>query len=206
MKTIKELSDRQIKLAWISSKSLYEICKKLEIHDNTYNRKYLRVWGVKEGLKIPVFTRFTKTDYIKNPKLCKKCKKPIPWNQRENNFCSHSCATSYTNIKRGAITSGKYVKNATSKCLNCGKEIFARNKYCSIICQKTNYTCEIPGCGCNFINPYTGLSILQIHHIDGDATNNKEQNLQVLCPNHHAMTEHFGSRNKNSTRKYRYKK
>ena len=47
-----------------------------------------------------------------------------------------------------------------------------------------------------FINPYTGLSILQIHHIDGDATNNKEQNLQVLCPNHHAMTEHFGSRNK----------
>lgn len=133
MKTIKELSDRQIKLAWISSKSLYEICKKLEIHDNTYNRKYLRVWGVKEGLKIPVFTRFTKTDYIKNPKLCKKCKKPIPWNQRENNFCSHSCATSYTNIKRGAITSGKYVKNATSKCLNCGKEIFARNKYCSIL-------------------------------------------------------------------------
>lgn len=72
MKTIKELSDRQIKLAWISSKSLYEICKKLEIHDNTYNRKYLRVWGVKEGLKIPVFTRFTKTDYVKNPKLCKK--------------------------------------------------------------------------------------------------------------------------------------
>lgn len=72
--------------------------------------------------------------------------------------------------------------------------------------DKTNYTCEIPGCGCNFINPYTGLSILQIHHIDGDATNNKEQNLQVLCPNHHAMTEHFGSRNKNSTRKYRYKK
>ena len=75
MKTIKELSDRQIKLAWISSKSLYEICKKLEIHDNTYNRKYLRVWGVKEGLKIPVFTRLTKTDYVKNPKLCKKCKK-----------------------------------------------------------------------------------------------------------------------------------
>lgn len=33
--------------------------------------------------------------------------------------------------------------------------------------DKTNYTCEIPGCGCNFINPYTGLSILQIHHIAG---------------------------------------
>ena len=72
--------------------------------------------------------------------------------------------------------------------------------------DKTNYTCEIPGCGCNFINPYTGLSILQIHHIDGEATNNKEQNLHGLCPNHHAMTEHFGSINNNSTKKYRYKK
>ena len=72
--------------------------------------------------------------------------------------------------------------------------------------EKTNYTCEIPGCGCNFINPYTNLSILQIHHIDGDATNNREENLQVLCPNHHAMTEHFGSRNKNSTRRYRNSK
>lgn len=72
--------------------------------------------------------------------------------------------------------------------------------------EKSSYTCEIPGCGCNFVNPYTGLSILQIHHIDGDATNNNEENLQVLCPNHHAMTEYFGSRNKKSTRKYRYSK
>lgn len=37
-------------------------------------------------------------------------------------------------------------------------------------------------------------------------TQKEEENLQVLCPNHHAMTEHFGSRNKNSTRRYRYSK
>lgn len=43
---------------------------------------------------------------------------------------------------------------------------------------------------------------LELHHIDGNPDNNKEENLQVLCPNHHAMTEHFGSRNKNSTRRY----
>lgn len=47
---------------------------------------------------------------------------------------------------------------------------------------------------------------LELHHIDGNPDNNKEENLQVLCPNHHAMTEHFGSRNKNSTRRYRYSK
>ena len=70
--------------------------------------------------------------------------------------------------------------------------------------DKTNYTCEIPGCGCNFINPYTGLSILQIHHIDGDCKNNKENNLELLCPNCHSLTENYGGANKNSTREYRY--
>ena len=37
-----------------------------------------------------------------------------------------------------------------------------------------------------------------IHHIDGNCLNNDESNLQVLCPNCHAMTENFGSRNKNA--------
>ena len=51
------------------------------------------------------------------------------------------------------------------------------------------------------VNPYTHKTILQIHHKDGDCTNNKPNNLMVLCPNCHAMTENFGSRNKNATRK-----
>ena len=66
---------------------------------------------------------------------------------------------------------------------------------------KNNYSCEL--CGCNLKNPYSGLSILQIHHIDGDASNTEENNLQVLCPNCHAMTDNFGSMNTSSTREYR---
>lgn len=191
---------------------------------------------------IPVTNILTKDSYEKNPKLCKQCGSAISWSKRANDFCSHSCSATYINLKRGAKSSGKYVRGATSICVNCGNVVPARNQYCNHKCQaeyaykefikrwkegkelgmagedglsahirrylleKANYTCEIPGCGCNFINPYTNLSILQIHHIDGDATNNKEENLQVLCPNHHAMTEHFGSRNKNSTRRYRYSK
>ena len=61
--------------------------------------------------------------------------------------------------------------------------------------------CDV--CGFSGINPYTNKTILQIHHKDGDATNTTEENLQVLCPNCHAMTENFGSRNKNCTRGYR---
>jgi predicted HNH restriction endonuclease len=50
------------------------------------------------------------------------------------------------------------------------------------------------------MHPITGNIPLQIHHIDGDATNNKEENLQLLCPNCHTLTENYGSLNKNATR------
>lgn len=64
--------------------------------------------------------------------------------------------------------------------------------------EKFNNSCQ--KCGWNQINYFTGLVPLQIHHIDGDCLNNKEENLQLLCPNCHALTENFGSRNKNCTR------
>lgn len=64
--------------------------------------------------------------------------------------------------------------------------------------QKNENKCEC--CGKNYINPYINLSVLQIHHKDGDCTNNREENLQLLCPTCHAMTENFGSRNKKATR------
>ena len=50
------------------------------------------------------------------------------------------------------------------------------------------------------VNEFTGKIPLEVHHIDGDCTNNKEENLQLLCPNCHSLTENFGSRNKNSKR------
>ena len=70
--------------------------------------------------------------------------------------------------------------------------------------EKNNNSCEI--CGWNEVNKFTGNVPLQIHHIDGDCTNNSEENLQLLCPNHHSLTENFGSRNKNSKRTFRKQK
>ena len=56
--------------------------------------------------------------------------------------------------------------------------------------------CEV--CGWGEVNPNTGLVPLQIHHIDGNALNNRISNLQLLCPNCHSLTENFGSKNKNA--------
>lgn len=39
--------------------------------------------------------------------------------------------------------------------------------------------------------------VLQLHHIDGDSSNNTLENLQLLCPNCHSQTDNYcGSANK----------
>ncbi len=55
-------------------------------------------------------------------------------------------------------------------------------------------------CSWGEVNTYSGLVPLQIHHIDGDCQNNTEENLQLLCPNCHCLTDNYGSRNKNATK------
>lgn len=70
--------------------------------------------------------------------------------------------------------------------------------------EKNNNACQ--KCGWNGINPVTGHVPLQIHHIDGDCLNNSENNLELLCPNCHSLTETFGNLNKTSSRVYRKQK
>jgi hypothetical protein len=45
---------------------------------------------------------------------------------------------------------------------------------------------------------------LTVHHIDGDASNNHPDNIQLLCWNCHSLTDNYGSKNLKSTRNYRY--
>ncbi|MDB5164673.1 MAG: hypothetical protein JWL89_299 [Candidatus Saccharibacteria bacterium] len=58
-------------------------------------------------------------------------------------------------------------------------------------------------CGWNQVNLYTGRVPLEIDHIDGDAENNVESNLRVICPNCHALTASFRNLNKGKGRSWR---
>ena len=57
------------------------------------------------------------------------------------------------------------------------------------------YVCKI--CGCNG-EWQGGLIALELHHEDGDNSNNEITNLSYLCPNCHAMTSTFRGKNKGS--------
>lgn len=57
--------------------------------------------------------------------------------------------------------------------------------------------CETPGCTCTS-GTWLGKPIVyQLHHKDGDNTNNELSNLQILCPNCHSQTDNYcGKSNK----------
>jgi len=117
-------------------------------------------------------------------------------------------------------------------CLYCGTEnewkgYSYTNKYCNSDCHNAHKTeCKIiewkqtgklskrpvkeylsrqkEGCWECGITQWNGKEIvLELEHIDGNSTNNKEENLSLLCPNCHSQTQTYKNRNKGNGRHYR---
>lgn len=72
---------------------------------------------------------------------------------------------------------------------------YLRNKYDNA-CQE---------CGWSKINQTTGIVPLEVEHVDGNYRNNKEDNLKLLCPNCHSLTQTYKALNKGRGRENRYK-
>lgn len=125
---------------------------------------------------------------------CGNCNSDLPATARV--YCNNTCRgeIEFKN-KIDAWLSGAW--NATTK---QGLAIPVK-KY---LIKQAEYKCS--SCSWNEINPVTGRCPLEVDHIDGDCYNNKAENLQVVCPNCHALTPTYRALNKNGKRKYRTSK
>ena len=171
----------------------------------------------------------------KNKKFCLVCGKELTgW---QTKFCSHSCSSKYNNVgvarnkkheKGVCLNCGKPLDRGVAK--YCSEKCQMEHKYKDYIDKWKSgkvdgikgksdvsyyvrryifakYDCKCQKCGWGEKNVNTGKVPLQIHHIDGNCKNNKEENLQLLCPNCHSLTENFGSLNKTiSGRRYKWNK
>lgn len=70
---------------------------------------------------------------------------------------------------------------------------------------KDKYHNQCSRCGWNKVNTYTGEVPLEVEHIDGNYLNNKEENLDLICPNCHSLTATYKGANKGNGRKERAK-
>ena len=164
-------------------------------------------------------------------KTCKHCGKILP--HRHSKYCCNECRIADTKITAGneklvcEYCGKEFVgrhgrKYCCNECCSAAKNekrvqewkdgLYTLNPNDTLpesirnyLFNKVNYKCE--ECGFEGYNKRTGKTILQIHHIDGNSANNREENLQVLCPNCHAMTDNYMGLNKGkSGRVKRYKK
>ena len=123
---------------------------------------------------------------------CLHCGKKLE--RKSKKFCSQSCQNEYNYESKI-----RDWKNGDFDGLKGNSQL---SKYIrTYMLRKTNNSCEL--CGWNKINPFTKTCPLEIHHIDGNYKNNQEENLQVLCPNCHSLTDHYKGANRGNGREDR---
>ena len=121
--------------------------------------------------------------------LCNNCNTILP---RKQIYCSNICQVEYQH--KLYISDWK----SNKECGWSGKTKQLSHHIVKYMLIKANYSCE--ECNWNKHHPVDNRPLVEIDHIDGDASNCKEENLKVLCPNCHSLTPTFRARNKVSSR------
>lgn len=105
----------------------------------------------------------------------------------------------YANMKRLLQKLNVDCSHWTGQGWNKGQQLKDWSKYTRIsglkkhlILLRSN-TCEC----CKNTHWLEQIIKLEVHHIDGDRTNNELTNLQLLCPNCHSYTDNFRNSKKN---------
>lgn len=120
--------------------------------------------------------------------LCASCGKPV--SRAAAKYCSGICQRTYQfNIRANALERGDY------KAYSCNRFI---RKY---LVSKFGERCS--RCGWCERHPRTARVPVEVEHIDGNWQNNRLDNLTLLCPNCHSLTDTFRGLNRGRGRAYR---
>ena len=119
-------------------------------------------------------------------KYCKNCGKEL--NERHKIYCDNKCQKEFEYKQ--------YIQKWKD-----GLEDDVRGDYqLSAYIRRylfEKYENKCATCGWSEINIWTNSLPLEVHHIDGDYTNNEESNLTLLCPNCHSLTDTYKNANTN---------
>jgi hypothetical protein len=158
---------------------------------------------------------------------CKECNKKID-NRNKSGFCREHmpkgfgiysrvvdkfCSVCNTKLSRATVT-GKcrvcsqlkddsekvnYIERLKNK--EIGDNLYPQQKRAikKYLLDKQNNKCKICNCE-NLWNEKELIFVLD--HIDGNSSNNTEENFRLICPNCDSQTDTFKSKNKGKGRKY----
>jgi hypothetical protein len=110
----------------------------------------------------------------------------------KNKYCSLKCQATLRRKENIQLWLDGKLSAVKGKVLNV--KVFVRE----YLIEKAGNKCS--KCGWDKINPITNKCPLEINHVDGDSSNSCPTNLEVICPNCHALTPNFRNLNKGSKR------
>lgn len=188
MKYIKEELES---LIFIEKKSYREIGKIYGVSD-----AYIKKISNKLGIKLPRRSIFPKNFVPHNKgkykiQICLNCGKECDYYCKK--FCGKKCEGEY----KSKIKYNDFIINNEKYCNASYTPVFIK----PFILKEQNNKCAI--CFNENIWNYKNL-VLILDHIDGNASNNKRENLRLVCPNCDSQLDTYKSKNKNSARKKRY--
>ena len=196
---------------------------KMRTINNPHPKEKLREWATLGGKTAKERKERNVEEYNKNPKLCLWCNNPISYEKRKYDTCNHKCAGNYISSQYSGCTDPTTYEGNCKYCgkllrrenvIRKGTNVFCSQSHQALyytlqklinkepiksttlryyILHTREYKCEGKDCG---LATWHGKPIpLDLHHEDGDVTNNEMENLKLLCKNCHALTDNYGCKN-----------